>query len=190
MAYRFKARSVTPGDYNWIDGTFSLVYSTALDTSESIHYQCLEAAQTRIRSLALVGIASANVVVKKLPIDRLIARKTGPIPLPCILLTPRRQVMDPKQGVTSMDDVMYPILCTIVATDNQEPTLVDGLTEQTLWIERIAKAFRNQRLPGVSSIVITSVDPQDVVAPRLWTQNVLASGLLLKFVSREPRGLT
>jgi hypothetical protein len=166
-----------------------VTYFGVSDGMNSVYLECLRAAQARIRLLALPDVASSSVVVKKIPIDRLIKQSPSALPLPCILLTPRRETMDPKQGVTSKDDVVYQVLCSMLAADNQEPTLEANLDRQLYWRERIAKAFRNQRLPGVDSIVISSVEPQDVVVPRLWTNNVMGSGLVLKFTSREPRGI-
>lgn len=167
-----------------------VIYFKVSNGDESVHYACLLAAQSRVKLLNLADVDADNVVVKKLPIDRIIKRKDNPLPLPCVLLTPMRQTMDPKEGVTSKDDVVYPVLCSVIAADNQEPTLEANLSRQMLWIQQIARAFRNQRLPGVASVVITSVNPMDVVAPPLWNQNVMASGLILNFRSREPRGLS
>ncbi|HEX3993136.1 MAG TPA: hypothetical protein VHX39_18340, partial [Acetobacteraceae bacterium] len=169
-------------------------YVTVTNGSQAIAYQCLTAAQARIQSLLLPNLDGANVVVRKLPIDRYLGpgQSTG---LPAILLTPVTEQMPPAEGVNSKDDVLYGVLCTIVDADNQEPTLTANLPLFTLWRQSIARAFRCQRLNGVASfdgtnpIINASVEPADQLIPAAWTANLYASALLLRFVSREPRGL-
>ena len=180
---------VATNDTDGVMDISPVTFFSVTEGNESILWQCLKASQSRIQLLNLPGVASSSVVVKKLPVNRLINQKTNTLPLPCILLTPLKQTMNSREGVTSKDDVVYPILCSVVSSDNQEPTLEKDLDRQTLWIEKISKAFRNQRLPGVDSVIITHVDPQDVVSPNLWGQNIMASGVIFKFISREPRGL-
>jgi hypothetical protein len=146
------------------------------------------AAQSRIRSLSLSGVADASVICRKLPLERAF-RDDETIALPCILVTPQRETMDPVAGSNVHDDVGYGVLVTLVAADNQEPTLADGLDAHLLRRQRIAQAFRNQRLPGVDTVIGCRVEPADVVHASAWMANLLVCGLLLRFTSREPRGI-
>jgi len=169
-------------------------YFTVTDAAQAIAYQCLAAAQARIQSLSLPNLDNANVIVRKLPIDRYLG-PGQPTGLPAILLTPVTEQMPPLEGVNAKDDVTYGVLCTIVDADNQEPTLSANLPQYTLWRQSIARAFRNQRLYGVTSpdgsnpIINAFVEPADQLIPAAWTANLYASAMLLRFVSREARGI-
>ena len=97
-----------------------------------------------------------------------------------------------------LDDSDYGVQCTIVIADNQEPTLQAGFAQVAQWRWKIAMAFRSQELAGVTvkvdgqpqpGIFNAYVEPAEVVLPAAWSANLFASALLLRFVSREPRGL-
>ena len=194
--------SIPPGQYFGyasaldVDGTSSVspvIYFVATDGAEAIAYQCLTAAQARIQLLGLPNLEYGNVIVRKLPIDRYLGAGQ-PTGLPAIRLTPATEQMPPLEGVNAKDDVTYGVLCTIVDAYNQEPTLTANLPQFTLWRQSIARAFRSQRLPGVTSptggnpIINAIVEPADQLIPAAWSANLYASALLLRFVSREPRG--
>lgn len=173
------------------------VYVALTDNTQSPHYQCLLAAQARVQALSLPGLAAESVIWRKLPLDRLLGA-SQPTSLPCVLLTPVKESMDPAQGLSALDDVVYGVQCTIVAADNQEPTLQANFAQYTLWRWKIAMAFRLQSLTGVTvkvggqpqpGIYNAYVEPAEVVLPAAWSANLYASALLLRFVSREPRGL-
>lgn len=168
----------------------NVVYFVVTDaTEESVHYQCMTAVQARIRALSLTGIVNASVVVKKLPHSKIWQASDG-IALPAVIITPQREQMPPRAGVTAKDDIGYGVLVTIVDSDNQERTLAANHNKYLVWRQKIAKAFRNQRLSGVSEIIIGVIEPGDPVVPTAWLAQLFASALLLRFTSREGRGLT
>jgi len=156
--------------------------------TQSVSYRCLLAAQAVIQSLGLANVDAANVVVRKLPLDRGLGAGL-PIQFPAVLLTPERETMDPTAGVAGLDDVVYGVRVTVVDVDNQESTLLANLDKYSLWREQIARAFRNQRLSGVPEVINAHVDPADPILPDAWQDNLYAAGLLLRFVSREPRSV-
>lgn len=164
------------------------VYFTVTDGTEAVHYRCLTAVQARIRALSLSGIENANVLVKKLPIEKWAFRDTG-LGLPGVLVTPQRETMDPRAGTNIRDDVGYGVLVTVCQADNQDHTLEAGLSERILWREKVARAFRSQRLSGVSEVYTCRIEPGDPLIPAAWLQQVHASALLLRFLSREVRGI-
>lgn len=165
----------------------NLVYFAVTTGAGSVHYQCLVAAQARIRGLELPGIADDSVLTRKLPLDRQIGPDFKP-KLPCVLLTPMGvEQMNPRAGTNVRDDVGYPVLCSILSADNQKLELTDD--RELKWRERIARAFRNQRLPGVSEVYTTVVEPTSIIVPDGWLKNVWAQGLILRFISREVRGV-
>ncbi len=173
------------------DGTAAsaVVYFIVTNASaQSVWYQCLIAAQSRVRAIGLSGVASGSVIVKKKELRRLVEQPDG-ITLPAVLITPLRETMRPTEGVMSKDDVGYGVLITTVSADNQEPTLEANLNRETLWRQQIARAFRNQRLSGVSEIINAWVEPADFIKLPEWLNNLLASSLAVRFVSREVRGI-
>jgi hypothetical protein len=165
----------------------AVVYFAVTDGLESIHTRCLAATQARIRLLALEGLSNARVVIEKLPVVR--AAGAAAFGLPAILLSPERTAMPPTSGTNGLDDVHYDVLATILDRDNQEPTLQANLDRHLLWRQQIARAFRNQRLSGVPEVIDASVEPADGLVSEAWKRELMASGLLLRFTSREKRGL-
>jgi hypothetical protein len=157
-------------------------------TIDSILYQVLGAVQARIRAVSLTGVASGSVLYKKLELSRMFRQPDG-LTLPGVLITPGRQTMNPRAGTTSQDDVEYGVLVTILRADNQEATIGVDLDAQTLAYEKIAKAFRNQRLSGVTEITTCAVEGSDTVLGPAWQKNLLASSMVLRFTSREGRGI-
>ena len=165
----------------------SVVYFVVTDGLESLHSRCLTAAQARIQSLSLSGLDSDNVVIRKVPVDRNLAGSGG-VGLPAIVLSPRRAEMPPDAGTNGLDDVRYDVLVAIFDRDNQEPTLELNLDRHLLWREQIARAFRNQRLIGVSQIINAEVEPAEGLLEDAWKHELMVSALLVRFTSREPRG--
>jgi len=166
----------------------AVVYFVVTTGADATHYQCLVATQAVIQSLLLDGIANSSVVVKKIPLDRIL----GPqgISYPGVLVTPARETMDHTAGLNRLDDVGYGVLITMLDADNQEPTVAANINKYLTWRQRISKAFRNQRLSGVPEIIIAFVDPIEMVMPEAWNKQLWASSLLVRFISRESRGLS
>ena len=157
-----------------------------VDSSGSVYYQCLSAVQTGIQNIGLDGIDSDSVVVKKLPLERV--KTNDGLDWPIILITPLKATLNPAAGDNVNDDVVYGVLVTIIAADNQESTLAANLSAYMLWLEQIRKKFHNKLLTNVATVYGCNVEPANTVDFPAWTKNLWASGLLLKFSSREYRG--
>ena len=166
----------------------TVTYFVVTSSTEAILSQILDAVRSRIQSISLSGIVNASVVVKKLELRRIYRRPDG-VALPCVLITPYRPTFSAADGVTSFDDVKYGVQVTMISADNQEPTIEADMDRQILWYEKIAKAFRNQLLSGVSEVFTATVEPSDVVIPPAWRANLLASAMTLRITARETRGL-
>lgn len=164
----------------------NIVYFVVTDGLESIHTRCLAAVQAKIRLLALDGLTSSRVVVEKLPVARNLATGVG---LPAVVLSPHRAAMPLTAGTNTLDDVHYDVLVTIVERDNQEPSLHANLDRHLLWRQQIARAFRNQRLGGVPEVIDAAVEPAEGLADESWKRELMTSALLLRFTSREVRGM-
>ena len=100
--------------------------------SDSTDYQCLTATRSTIRLLGLSGLANDSVVVKKLPLERIV-RGSEAIAMPAVLLTPRPEIINPYAGTNVKDDIGYGVLVSILAEDNQEPTLAANLEKYLSW---------------------------------------------------------
>lgn len=174
---------VTLGGVSAVTATQYFVVSDGL---ESLHARCVAAAQARIRSLALAGVPNENVVMQKLPAVRNQLRSVDG--LPAVIVSPHRADMPQTLGTNAQDDVHYDVLVAIVDRDNQEPTLAQHLDRHLLWRQQIARAFRNQRLPGVSEIIDTTVESAEGLLEDAWKRELAASAVLLRFTSRETRG--
>lgn len=166
-----------------------VVYFVVTDGVESLHARCLGAVQTRIRLLALPGLAAASVVVRKLPLGRCVGPE-GDVELPAIVLSPRRAMTPPDAGTNALDDVHYDVIVTIFDRDNQEPTLAENLDRHLLWREQISRSFRNQRLTGVPEVINAAVEPAESLVEEAWKHELMVSALLLRFTSRETRGFS
>lgn len=160
-----------------------VVYFRVTDGTPAVWQRCLSAVQARIQALLLDGLDSANVVIAKLPSDQWST-------LPAIMISPvDRETLEPTAGTNVRDDVGYPVQITILAADNQEP-LAD-LDRHLGWREQIQRAFRYQRLDAVGEIITTICEPRTVIDPTAWLeQNLYLSAFVLRFVAREPRGVS
>ena len=141
--------------------------------------------QARVRLLGLDGLADGQVVIEKVSAGRNLASAVG---LPAVVISPHRSAMPADAGTNSSDDVRYDVLVAIFDRDNQEPTLVENLDRHLLWRQRIARAFRNQRLAGVPEVINAEVEPAEGLLDEAWKRELMASAVLLRFTSRETRG--
>ncbi|MEX0675965.1 MAG: DNRLRE domain-containing protein [Pirellulales bacterium] len=168
-----------------IQAVSAVHYFVVTDGLESIHTRCLAAVQARIRLLALDGLANERVVIEKLPAGRNLTSGVG---LPAVILSPHRAAMPAAAGTNSLDDVHYDVLVAIFDRDNQEPTLQANLDRHLLWRQQIARAFRNQRLGGVSEVINSEVEPAEGLLDEAWKRELMTSAVVVRFTSRETRG--
>lgn len=167
-----------------VQSTTRVIYFTVTDGADSIHSRCLAAVQSRIRMLALEGVADERVIIEKIPV----ARNLEPEDLPTIIIAPKRAAMPSDAGTNGLDDVHYDVLVALVDSDNQQPTDVELLDRQLLWRQQISRAFRNQRLPGVPEVINSAAEPDDGPHEHGWRHELFNTALRLRFTSREPRG--
>lgn len=167
-------------------------------TAIAIHYQCLTAVQSRLRLINFpaahdtgggsdVPLASTSIVVWKTPL--LFYRPDVPLPLPAIIVNDQTEEGNATAGVTNRDDWVRPVLVTMGMADNMEATLQVNQDVMAMWRQLVSHAFHNQALAGVAGVWNCSVKPVRAFTPAAWGQQVLASALSLRFISREPRGL-
>ena len=156
---------------------------------QSVMYRCLLGAQTRVRAAALPHLASQSVVVSELPWSRIFEQTDPRLPLPGVLICPiGAETMAKQAGNNRRDDVGYPVLISILAK-NSFQELRTYLPRYTLWREMVARAFRQGRLPGVTEVYDMTVEPGTIVVPEVFARTIWHSAVVVRCISREPRGL-
>jgi len=151
----------------------------------SILFDILDAVRAGIQTLALPGLAAANVVVQKVPGDR--AQDLPALQFPCVLIAPHgSETTDPLAGTNLRDDVVYPVRVTILAADGGDQQF--GFRQYLGWRETIRRAFHNQRLDADLCFNV-QVQPLAIVDKSAWSDRQLfASAVVLNCFSREARG--
>lgn len=168
----------------------NLVYQNITSGALAVHYQCLVATQARIQGLSLSGIANGSILVQKVPVapSDLWGASPKTYQFPGILITPLgSERMAADEGTNVRDDVGYPVVVSILDADNRHATA--NHARNLLWRQKIARAFRNQRLPGVSEIIRAVIEPGPVIDIAKWGENYFHSALTIRFTSREVRGI-
>jgi hypothetical protein len=163
------------------------VYFVVTSTTQSIYYQILAGVQSRLQAISLADIPNGQIGLCKLPL--ILHTKQQSIDMPCVLVAPTRDVMPGGDGVTTLDDVTYGVHVVAVDTDNRSTSIDTDMKKYLLWREQIARAFRSQRLSGVDEVVTCTCEPMDVTDLPKWIAEYQSCGFILKFTSREPRGL-
>lgn len=163
----------------------NLVYQPLTSGTTAVLYRCLTGARSRIQGLALSGVANASVVIREVPNARYL--QAGDVALPAVVIAPvLGEQMNPAAGTNVRDDVGYPVGVFLVAASNQN---LDPVALNYKWREQIARAFRNQKLPGVTEVWGCAVEPSAITDPGAWEKNHFVSAMVLRFASREVRGI-
>ncbi len=177
------------GFYQWtvtslLSGTttFASVYQNLTDATTAVLRRVLAAVATRIKSLDLAGVSDTLVMEQWMP--QVIKGQTEPV----VYICPGQRESFPGT-LTGRDDVGLPVMVTFVWPANGDTTAL--LAAATLWRDRVLKAFRFQRLPGVDEVINCLPEPGAIFDEGRFTRaNQGVSALGLRFISREARGLT
>lgn len=154
-------------------------FFTVTDAAQSLYGDLLAAVQTTLISLGLAGIG-ANVLLKKFVWFR------DGVTYPAAFVCPYNEQW-PNQGTNASDDTGYGIAITLVRKSNRDNDLADG--DQLLsWRETVRKAFRSQRIGGVSTAHFnTLVEPGPVFDPFSFGNQFDATIIYLRAWARESR---
>ena len=183
--------TMVPGHYfaHVVNGSTvsPVVYFVVTSGAESIYRQITEAIQARLRLLTLDGIVSASIVIREIRTDR-------DVTLPGVVISYDKTTENLKAGTLSMDDVIYAVNVDFFAADNQGHD-AQGQEDRkdatyTLWLQKAARAFRNQRLPGVVGVWCSGIQAGPAIDRDAWIANKFVGALRLSFTSREGRGLS
>ena len=163
-----------------------VTFGVSTTGQESTHYQCLIAVQARLRMINLPEIDDQNILVRKLPVSR-----QSPFEFngsTCIMVSPPGvEGQSDSAGTNARDDIAYPVVVTILKKNNQD--LIEGLTTELNWRQRINKAFRQQHLPGVNCVYRVRITPGPIVDQRAFWDGKYHSSFVIQCVSREGRGI-
>lgn len=169
----------------------------ASEETESVYFQCLTAAQTRIRQLELEDVESRNVTAWKMPLTRAVGSAIGKkASFPAVILsTMDSEALSSSAGTNARDEIGYPVgVVVIKEIDASTRPEQDYLEDRHDWHlklrERIRRAFINQRLPGVEEVNRCEVEMRVPQIAGLLNDNLEGSAMVLRFFARETRGLT
>lgn len=174
------------------DDTASLpFYWRQTSGEDSILKQIVDAVQARLQGMTFSALGSD--FVKTIDSDDIVIAKVAQKQnrnTPGLVISLPGRVMMPKEAGTNIrDDIEYVVMVQIVDKDNDTETL--NIRSYLKWQEQIAKAFRNQRVPGVSCAYIGAVNMLDNVDEKVWTKEKwFIASVELHFWARETRGIT
>lgn len=161
----------------------NVVIQTGTLSAASLHYRCMTSAQSIVNMLTLTGLST--VVLRRFPWVRAEEEANKPM---VIIAHPGSETMRPNEGTNQRDDVGYPVLVAVYDRDAQAND--SDLDKYLLWRQQLARSFRhNTELPALPEITRTIVEPGRIVEPAEYVNGVLYSPLLVRFISREPRGV-
>lgn len=162
-------------------------FSSTATTQSQEHKQILDAIQARINAIGLIdnnGAVPATRIIEKW-VPRFLDSDLPYLPLVCI--APVGTETYPGM-VTSEDDIVYPVLVSIVWKQNQDS--VANMNTILSWRNKIAAAIRFQRLYGVTNVWTVTPKPGAVVDVSGFVgQNMLASHYSFGVIARQLRGL-
>lgn len=159
---------------------------TMSDTStKDIFTRCMESAQDVIQSLSLTGLDNDKVYLRTIP------RDSSGLTFPCVFVCPYgTEIHNPTGGTNLKDEIIYPVLIAYLDSGNQESGNASARQTYLLARERIAKAFRNQRMPGISESILVQTNYLDVVDRSAWfDKNLYAGGIVLNITTWQTRGI-
>lgn len=156
------------------------VYQRLTLSTETIHYQILNAVRERILSAGLSGLTDSKVIVRWIP--KFIEAVEAP---PVMFICPLGAEQYADQ-ITTKDDPGFPVAC--VFADNLNGNGLTNLNRDLDWRIRVSRLFRNQRLEG-TDVNYCRISPEQIVNIDAFLKNCLASTLVFRFFTREERGL-
>lgn len=183
----------TKGFYFWyVSSTLAgettvsnLVYRPITDGANAVITRCVAAVVSRLQLLTLSGIASTKIVA--------VANIFNPAEcpdFPCVLVA-REPVPHRYTPATNLrDDVGYPI--QVLFCDSDQLSAQSNVARWDLWRQQSERAFRNQRLPGVTeSYLASEIEPLKILDPafRPPIYDKVVSGFTVRVMCREVRGL-
>lgn len=167
--------------FAWLvtDGALQAVYYFgATDGLNAVATRCRRAVCDTIR---LLNIPPAARVYEQAYPDEVNVK------YPCILVTVEGVGETADQGLSTRDDIGRPVRVGIADRwDRREHT---KLPDWEYWRQCIDRCFREQQLAGVPESKICHIEPYVIIDPNMSQYEHMVSGLVVRAVCREPRGV-
>jgi hypothetical protein len=166
-----------------------IIMAPVSSDDEAVHERCVDAVVSLARTLATAGSLplitdSTTQVHDSIDLDPSIFTN---IPLPALVAAPKG-VATHGGVVNERDDIGYPVPLIIVDRNGAE--MDEHRDDYLLLRERLDRYFRNQPLTGVPEIINCIVDDTQVFEyPKEWEYQWMISTVMLRFISREARGI-
>lgn len=171
--------------------------------ADAVLWDLLTSIQTGLRSdLSFVAqgtdtvptIASEAIVIRKVSVRKRDVESSQNQELkPGLIISPPLKVTcSPEAGTNTRDDVMYPILIQLIAADQHRKE--ENLRTYLKWEEQIRKYLNAQRREISTEggcVYIGNVTVVDVVDEKIFVADQqFQSGIVVEYMSREPRGVS
>lgn len=153
-------------------------YFTVTDGLDAVATRCRGSIASTIRLLPIPP--AANVYEQAYP-------DAGNVTFPCTLVSVDGVQESDEQGLSTRDDVGRPVKIQIADRANKHDHSKLPLWES--WRQAIERCFRNQQLAGVPESKICRIEPYQIIDPALPQFEWMVSGLVVRCVTREPRGV-
>ena len=184
------ATAMTPGHYFFFakEGAnlSPLVYQSVQDPNDAQAVACRKAVSARIKLLALDGIWN-NVVLQFKPNDLAVS-------YPVVFVTlPEGGGETDTGGTNATTDWGHPV--RVLIADRLDMQMDDQHGHFDMWRQQIRHAFDRQRLPGVTRVKLTRVEPGAMVqrfqvlnADGGQAYQLVGSELVIRCITRELQG--
>lgn len=167
---------------NYITPVVGVLVTTGND---AMWYRILVAVTERIQALSLSGLDSDNVIMQKFPFNKKSNQSLADRLTTGIFVNPTRETLTPKTNRT--DDYGYGVQVTYFTVSNRD--LTSNLNRTLQWRDTLWKAHIFQYLPGFTEGFNCTPEPGPVYDAGAFAENMDAGSLVLRFFSREARGI-
>lgn len=147
----------------------------------STHYDCAVAVRTKLRTKTFPGLPSVQAIdIRALPTGQ---ERLEQLPFIAIAFWGAEEEVG---TLVNTDDILLPVAVVLIAASNRDYQA--NLERYTGWRQTFYDAFRNQRLPDVSSILTCQSEPDLVIDKDAFSSLYFYSGVLHRFLDRRTRG--
>ena len=146
----------------------------------------LDAVATRVRRAVADTIRLLNIPPAERVYEQMIPDESN-VSFPCVLVTVDGVQESQETGLSTVDDIGRPVKVAIA--DRGGKREAQKLAEYEYWRQSIDRCFRSQQLAGIPESVICRIEPNLIIDPNLPQYDYIVTGLVVRAVCREPRGV-
>lgn len=159
------------------------IYSLVSDEADSSYWRCMLAAAERLQALIFPEMGNFFVYVQS------VANRGMNVMYPCFILS-QDNVVDTAQGGTNeRDNFGYAVNLTwahrkaVVGLNDPAPAICEVR-------QKLFSAFSQWRIQGIPGVSRCMVEPRGNAAVPQQEEDLLMSGMVLRFMRKQERGLT